>query len=382
MYGGLGKHVAEMTTALAGPVAFDLFVPAQGDYSPCPSTISLKEVDVSDGENNALLWLNYCKAAVNAAVGGALDIDLLHCHDWITVAAGIKLRQVLNKPLVFNVHLPQVVKTYQSLEQLGLLYADLVLVNSVAVADEIRGRDLPVRRIEVVPNGVDVNSFTPSFVRSDSPPQILFVGRLVPQKGVAVLLQAFRAVLVRCPDAKLIIAGNGEMELFLKRVASYLGVRHRVSFVGWQTGTSLVDVYRKATCVVIPSFYEPFGIVALEAMACGCPVVASDTGGLKEIVTDGVNGYLVAIGEYLPLAQRIASLLLDRDRRKAMAIAARARAAQYSWSRSAGQTLDLYETLAGAKNRTTLPEINRHVTASIVDSMDDEVRRIVNSIIN
>src|SRR2546428_1797537 len=99
VYGGLGKHVAEMTRALAGPVAFDLFVPAQGDYSTCPTTISLKEVAVTDGENNALLWLNYCKAAVNVAVGGSLDIDLVHCHDWITVAAGIKLRQVLNKPL-------------------------------------------------------------------------------------------------------------------------------------------------------------------------------------------------------------------------------------------------------------------------------------------
>src|SRR6266699_3433858 len=105
VYGGLGTHVAEMTSALAGPVAFDLFVPVQGDYARCPSKVSLKAVAVTDGENNALLWLNYCKAAVKMAVSEPLDIDLLHCHDWITVAAGIKLRQVLNKPLVFNVHL-------------------------------------------------------------------------------------------------------------------------------------------------------------------------------------------------------------------------------------------------------------------------------------
>jgi glycosyltransferase involved in cell wall biosynthesis len=371
-----------MTSALAGPVAFDLFVPAQGDYSTCPSTISLKEVAVAEGENNALLWLNYCKAAIDLALRAALDIDLLHCHDWMTVIAGIKLRQLLNKPLVFNVHLPQVVKAYQTLEQLGLLCADLVLVNSVSVADEIRARDLPVQRIEIVPNGVDLESFTPSCTTSDGAQQVLFVGRLVPQKGVAVLLQAFRAVLARCPDAKLVIAGDGEMELFLKRVASYLGIRHRVSFVSWQTGTSLVELYRKATCVVIPSFYEPFGIVALEAMACGCPVVASSTGGLREIVNDGVNGYLVPIGEYLPLAQRIASLLLDRDRRAAMAVAARARAAEYSWRRSAEQTLDLYERVISGENGSILPEINRQVSASIVDTMDDDARRIMTGILN
>src|SRR5260370_228591 len=104
VYGGLGTAVSEMTTALAGPVAFDLFLPAQGDYSRCPPTVSLKEVAISNGENNALLWLNYCKAAANMAAGSALDIDLLHCHDWITVPAGLKSRQVLNKPRVCNGH--------------------------------------------------------------------------------------------------------------------------------------------------------------------------------------------------------------------------------------------------------------------------------------
>src|SRR5713226_7360988 len=107
VYGGLGTHVREITSALAGSVEFNLFVPAQGDYGQSPPTVSLQEVSVGNGGNNVELWLHYCKAAVDAAVRAPLAVDLLHCHDWMTVTAGIKLREILGKPLVFNVHLPQ-----------------------------------------------------------------------------------------------------------------------------------------------------------------------------------------------------------------------------------------------------------------------------------
>ncbi len=382
VYGGLGTHVREITAALAGPVEFDIYVPTQGDYAQRPPRVSVQEVPVATGGNNVELWLHYCKAAVDAAVRTPLAVDLLHCHDWMTVIAGIKLREVFGKPLVFNVHLPQVVESYQSLEQLGLVYADLVLVNSRAVEQEIRDRRLPLRRLEVVPNGVNLQTFSPAPVQSQGSGQILFIGRLVPQKGIAVLLQAFKAVLGRYPESKLVIAGDGELELFLKRTTRYLGIPHRVSFVNWQTGEALVDLYRQSEFVVIPSYYEPFGIVALEAMACGCPVIASRTGGLAEIITDGVNGYLVSVGDYLQLAQRMVNLLQDKPRRESMGQAARKRAAEFSWQKTAAQTLNLYDRLVSDQKGSGLSTVNPKLTGSILKKLDQDSRRMVMSILN
>src|SRR5687767_5172949 len=218
VYGGLGTHVGEITAAMNGRAEFDLFVPAKGDYANDPAVIRLREVPVAPASNNVELWLHYCDAALDLAERNPPAVDLIHCHDWMTVLAGIKLRSVLGKPLVYNVHLPQALDAYQGLEKLGLVSADLVLVNSAAVEKEIRAHDLPIRRVEVVPNGVDLETFRPAADWPGDGGYILFVGRLVPQKGVTFLLQALSVVLQRCPDTRLIIAGDGELDLFLKRI--------------------------------------------------------------------------------------------------------------------------------------------------------------------
>src|SRR5207237_2666762 len=130
-------------------------------------------------------------------------------------------------------------------------------------------------------------------------------GRLVAQKGLDFLLQAFAVVLHRCPESRLVIVGDGDLELYFKRIAHYLGISHRVHFVNWQIGPDLVKLFQRSQVVVMPSYYEPFGIVALEAMSCGRPVIASRVGGLIEIIEDGVQGYLVPPGDYLELARRL-----------------------------------------------------------------------------
>ena len=185
--------------------------------------------------------------------------------------------------MVFNVHLPEHDFTSRlCLENLGLIAADLVIANSDAVRRELLSRNLSIRRLEVVPNGVDLDAFCVSECDPEGD-YVLFVGRLVAQKGIDVLLRAFAVLLREVPEAQLIITGDGGLELYLKRLMRYLGLHDNVSFIEWKSGSELVTLYQHAQVVVIPSYFEPFGIVALEAMACGRPVIASNVGGLGKL---------------------------------------------------------------------------------------------------
>jgi 1,4-alpha-glucan branching enzyme len=345
--GGLGVHVERVTGELAPAATFDLFAPAAGDYLAANPAVRVHEVPEASVRSDVEHWLCYCREAARLAEPSARAADVVHCHDWMTVLAGLRLRRTTGTPLVCNVHLPQAKGLRGVLENLGLLAADAVLVNSRAVRRELLARGLPVRRIEVVPNGVAQETFRPAAGWPGDDGYVLFVGRLVAQKGVETLLRAFGAVLRRCPESRLVVAGDGELELYLERVARSLGFPDRVRFAGWQTGAALVELYQRARVVVVPSLYEPFGIVALEAMACGRPVVASRTGGLEEILSDGVEGYLVRLGDHLELARRLAGLLLDPGLRERMGAAAMRRAAGFGWDRVAGETLALYRELAG-----------------------------------
>ncbi len=345
--GGLGVHVEKLTGELAAAVDFDLYAPAEGDYLTANPAVRVHEVPAASARTDVENWLCFCRTAARLAEASTRTADLVHCHDWMTVLAGVRLRQVTGRPLVYNVHLPQEKGLRGTLENLGLLAADVVLVNSQAVRSELLARGLPVRRIEVVPNGVDLETFRPAADWPRDGGYVLFVGRLVTQKGVEVLLRAFDAVLRRCPESRLVIAGEGDLELYLERVACHLGFPDRVRMVGWQTGAALVELYQRAQVVVVPSLYEPFGIVALEAMACGRPVVASRVGGLAEILEDAVEGYLVTRGDHLELARRLAGLLRDPQLRERMGAAARRRAAGFGWERTARETLALYQGLAG-----------------------------------
>lgn len=345
--GGVGIHVGQILRALARRVRHDLFVPALADYSPISGGSRLHQVNVPRSQTDTEFWLGFCHNIVKSIETFYQPPQVVHCHDWMTVLAGVRLRATLGIPLVFNVHLPTKIGDRACLENLGLVSADVVIVNSRQVQEELMGRSLPIRRIEIVPNGVDGSEFCPGsdWPRDDG--YVLFVGRLVMQKGIDLLLQAFAIVLRRCPQSHLVIVGDGDLELYLRRVTSSLGILHRVRFVEWQTGPALLKYYQNAQVVVVPSYYEPFGLVALEAMACGRPVIASRTGGLSEIIANDVQGRLVSVGDYLQLATELTRLILDSKLRRKMGKAARARALLFGWDRAARRILQLYDTLVG-----------------------------------
>jgi glycosyltransferase involved in cell wall biosynthesis len=374
--------VGNLSAALgARSVLVDAVVPAQRGYQRAPPGVRLRQVSVGEVHYGAEYWLRFCERATVLCERLAPAPDLVHCHDWMTALAGVALRNRLGLPMILTVHLAQLSPLNIALENLGLSRADSVIVNSHSVADEIAARGLGVKAPVVIPNGVDLGRFRPQS-RFQVDHVILFVGRLVPQKGVDVLLRAFAVVLRKCPGLRLVIAGDGDHRLYLERLSRHLGLPPHVEFPGWQTGPALVHLYQTAEMVVVPSLYEPFGLVALEAMACGRPTVASRTGGLAEVIAHGRTGYLVPPGDYLSLAQRMVQLLLEPAQAVAIGQAAHQEAMRYGWERIADLTRDLYrDTLAlPDRGKPTADDLVRTVIDTMPSTLGARAARLTGPI--
>ncbi|MCS7386495.1 MAG: glycosyltransferase family 4 protein [archaeon GB-1867-005] len=200
----------------------------------------------------------------------------------------------------------------------------------------------------IIPNGVDVHRFHPPESEPDEQ-VVLYVGRLVHRKGVHVLIKAFSRVVREVPDAKLLVVGEGYMLPFLKMLVWQFDLNGKVRFLGRVSEDRLPSIYRRSRVVVMPSLYrESFGIVALEAMASGRPIIASAVGGLPEVVCDGASGFLVPPGNEVLLAERIVQLLCDRDLAWRMGMAGREIAVKrYSWERIASLVASVYGEVLG-----------------------------------
>lgn len=302
--------------------------------------------------------------------------NMVHAHDWLVAFAGRALKHAHRLPLVATIHATEAGRNrglYNDLQRYihsvewWLTYeAWRVIVCSQHMREEVQGLfQVPPDKIVVIPNGVVLSKFREihpdaALRRRYALPQeriIFFVGRLVVEKGVQVLLEAMPKVLASCPEAKLVVAGQGPMEGELKNRAWELGIAHKVCFTGYLDDRTRNQLYRLAEVAVFPSLYEPFGIVALEAMAAGVPVVVSETGGLKEIVTHGVNGLRAFPGNPNSLADNIIALLKDP------VLATRVKEGGtrlvedvYDWKRIARRTLQLYTAVYEEYRRTPWPE--------------------------
>jgi glycogen(starch) synthase len=347
--GGLGVHVVHLTGALAEMTMIDLVVPMRDRYTTAPEHVNLRSLSkVEASYDDPISWLHFSKHAADLVIRTSPAPDVLHCHDWMTVLAGIRARKALEIPLVFHVHLPNRTSLCSSVENLGLVYADIVTVNSQAMAEQLRDR-VPDKRIVVIPNGVDTAVFRPGDGDVHADPYILFVGRLVEQKGVDTLMRAFVHVRDRFPQISLRIAGTGPCTEAMRRLARCLVIGDHVRFEGWKPAHALAELYRNATVVVVPSNYEPFGMTALEAMACGSPVVASNTGGLREIIRHGQTGCLVQPNDHLDLAQWIMALLHRDSWRRTIGTNAAAFVHDtdtYQWKAIAREFAELYYKLS------------------------------------
>jgi len=322
-----------------------------------------------------ILVYNYLSASkiVNDLVKKeGFKYDVLVAHDWLSVIAGVTAKRELGLPLVFHVHSTEKGRTLgngsevvSSIEHRGGQMADLVVTVSNAMKDELIELGFPKEKIRVCYNGVDPEKYAPehvdeakrreireSYGLKNEDQMILFIGRLVWIKGVDKLIMAMPHVLKTIPNSKLVIVGLGDMEEHLKTMVKGLkledAVKFRFEFVPEE---ERIAHYASCDLAVFPSLYEPFGIVALEAMSMEKPVVvgASGVSGMREIVvTNGPEqcGFHVNPNDPVDIAWGIMSSLQDQNRKLELGKNGRKRVlAEFTWDAIAEKTLQVYDDL-------------------------------------
>ena len=289
--------------------------------------------------------------------------DVIHAHDWLVTYAAKSLKNAYDIPIVATIHATEAgrnsgihdeTQRYINDTEWMLTYeSSEVIVNSNYMKNELqRLFGLPYDKINVIPNGVNMNLFNGierdyNFRRKfamDNEKIILFMGRLVYEKGVQHLIAAMPKILSNYHDAKLIIAGRGGMMDELRAEASNLGLNDKIYFTGYLNSKQVQKMYKCADVAVFPSTYEPFGIVALEAMLSENPIVVSDIGGLNEIVQHKENGMKTYCGNPNSIADAILELLYDHKLCAEITKKAKNKVRnEYNWSKISQDTHFAYQ---------------------------------------
>ncbi|MGB4564768.1 MAG: glycosyltransferase family 4 protein [Dethiobacteria bacterium] len=366
--GGLAQHVAEISRALVQEGNEVKVITAYDEHSPAweeDEGVEVYRVPPYHGRPlNFLSWvhqLNFSMLEKGVQLCRQEDFDLVHAHDWLVAYAARALKHIFHLPLIATIHATEYGRNgglhndeqrYISDVEWWLTYESWrVICCSQYMREELeRVFQLPGDKIRVIYNGIRPQAFQVSGKdpavrdRYAAPGEkiLFFIGRLVREKGVQVLLEALPLLRDRFP-VRLVVAGKGPYEEELHRLARQLGVDGQVAFAGFVDDYTRNQLYAQAEVAVFPSLYEPFGLVALEAMAAGTPVVVGNCGGFMETVQQGVNGLRAAVGDPVDLARQISLLLEDRELAAKIARRALADVAEkFSWTILARQTEALY----------------------------------------
>jgi glycosyltransferase involved in cell wall biosynthesis len=367
MVGGLGQHVYDLSRflALQGVMVHVITPRVQG----CPDEqvengVFIHRVGTPAKEEcNFKSWtFSFNSEAIGKAVAISSQInglDVIHAHDWLVAYAGRSVSKIFELPLVTTIHATEhgrnlglhnrIQVEINEIEKNLALEADRVIGCSRYMQSEISTLfGLKPSEITVIPNGVDPDLFTAlpeePLPYLDTPADnVFFIGRLVPEKGIKQLINCFPRVLKHVPDARLVIGGRGPERKNLVRLTQKLKLSEKVKFLGFLRDKERNYVYNQARVAVFPSWYEPFGIVALEAMATRTPVIVGDVGGLAEIVEHNTTGLKVTPGNEEELANAIVRLLKDQDLAQKLSRNAYEKVASvYSWKAIARATIDVY----------------------------------------
>jgi len=305
--------------------------------------------------------------AAGEALAQTRSYDLVHGHDWLVAHASAALADRLAVPYVTTIHATehgrhqgwvqdQPQAHIHAVERWMAKRADALIVCSYYMRDHVADIfDIDEQRVTVIPNGVDPSELRPSgdlaaLRREFAAPHeklVLLVGRLVYEKGFQLALDALPAVIERVGDVRFLVAGSGTHEGELKAQARRLGLTDHGTFLGWIGDDVLHSLYRIADLCVVPSIYEPFGLVALEAMASGCPCIVADTGGLREVVPVGERvGLRFNGGDAEHLGVMVERLLVDGQLRDRLVTEASEHVLRFDWDDIAARTRGVYDALA------------------------------------
>ncbi len=380
--GGLARHVRKLAENLAD-VGIDVHVLTRGgEESPPEETVCgvlihrVREPTRPRDLGEFVAWVERMNADMLAAgveLGDRFEFDLLHGHDWLVAAACDHLARRFDAPLVTTIHATEhgrhqgwVNKHPQSyihgVERWIANRSDTVIACSYYMREQIADIfGVEEGKISVIPNGIDPGDLQPQLPaglerlrREFAEPDeklVLLVGRLVYEKGFQVALEAMPKLIAHSPRTRFLVAGSGTHEPELRRQAGELGLVSHGRFLGWIGDDVLHSLYRIADVCVVPSIYEPFGLVALEAMASGCPCIVADTGGLREVVPHGEVGLRFRPRDPESLARVTATVLSDESLGERLVEEAHQHVRRFDWLDVAERTAGLYQLMAPAAPR-------------------------------
>ncbi|SRR5579875_313362 len=315
-------------------------------------------------------WVERMNEHMSARALGLLsrvDFDLIHSHDWLVAVAAEQLTRTSRLPWLCTIHATEYGRHQGSVDQppQALIHAreqamarraDRLITCSQYMREHVaRVFGVARRKVTVIPNGIDPLEFeevAPALptlrARFAAPDEllVLLIGRLAYEKGFHLALDALASVIRRRRGVRFVVAGSGTAEQELKRQAAELGLSNHGTFLGWVGDEMLRALYHASDLCVVPSIYEPFGLVALEAMASGCPCIVADTGGLREVVAgDETVALRFPAGDSEALRLLLERMLSDDEARARLALRAREHVLRFAWREVAQRTLHVYRAL-------------------------------------
>jgi glycosyltransferase involved in cell wall biosynthesis len=373
--GGIASHCSDLAKALAH-LGHEVYVVTL-DFPGAPNYEEVDGVKVyrapsEIGHPHFLTWTLLFNNSIEKRIADVgVNFDVLHVHDWLTAPAGIAAKHFMRKPLVVTLHSTEYGRstlhsvdsfTIDGYEWWATYEASRLIVTTYSMRHEVCGHfHVPWEKVWIIPNAVDAAKFQVNVDRGAVRARygvglgeqlVLYVGRLVPQKGVEFLIQAVPKIAAKYHGAKFVIVGEGWLRGHLEYLANVSGQRGRINFTGFIPDSELVALMRSADVLVVPSIYEPFGIVALEGMAAEVPVVASQVGGLAEVVEHDRTGVYVYMRNPDSIAWGVDRVLSNPGHAQWLVKNGKEAVQKvYSWEAVAKKTTELYEDVVkgGAK---------------------------------
>lgn len=376
--GGISPHVYDLSQQLVKH-GMEVHVvtketPLAPDEEVEPSGVNVHRVHLDTKPNDFIHEIQLLNDATELRVRQLLEDwrrggepTVFHAHDWLSLDAARELKYEYMLPVIATIHATEEgrnggifneMQSYIHEQEYWLTYeAWRVIVCTEYMREEVnRSFNVPYDKTDVIYNGVEASKFRFDWSDGDraawrakfaEPDEkiVLYVGRFVREKGIHILLDAASSILAQEPKTKFVIVGGGMREKY-ERFVRWYGLSDRVVFTGFMAHRNLYQMFRIADVAAFPSLYEPFGIVALEAMASGAPVVASDAGGLKEVVEHDVTGTGCFAGDPGSLAWAVLRVLKDPLRANRLAEQAKARlGTDFNWANIAKKTISVYESV-------------------------------------
>ena len=376
--GGLGRHVRKLSEHLVADGVEVHVLTRGGGRLPIEEerhgvvVHRVREPQFPKDINAFVRWVKDMNGDMRELAFGLSDrfeFDLVHSHDWLVAGAAESLASRIRRPWLVTVHATEFGRHQgwvqdhpqshiHAAERRMVRRADHVITCSRYMRSHVAGVfGVSPREITAIPNGIDPRDLEPVNetdldelrARFAAPDErlVLLVGRLVYEKGFHLALDALSPVIKRFGDVRFVVAGTGTAEAELKRQARRLRLTRHGTFLGWVGDDMLHSLYRVADLCIVPSIYEPFGLVALEAMASGCLCVVADTGGLREVVPgDGTVGLRFPSRDSEALGEILEEVLSDDEARAGLVAEAREHVLRFDWAEVARRTREVYASLA------------------------------------